>query len=64
MDVFPSQTNEVDMTKTGRFCIQDGKELEQVSMTNVYVCHWCGGQYIIDSKNGKVSSVSIQFEGT
>lgn len=49
-----------DMTKTGRFCPKDGREMELVSNSTMHVCHWCGGQFKIDEK-GEITEV--QFEG-
>ena len=49
-----------DMTHTGKFCPNcPDHEMEQVSKSEVYVCHWCGGQFEI--KEGEVKD--SQFEG-
>ena len=45
-----SKSEENDKTKTGRFCPKDGVEMEAVSESDRYTCHWCGGIFRLNEK--------------
>lgn len=54
-----SKSEENDKTKTGVHCPKDGTEMESVSASDRYTCHWCGGIYRV--QNGEV--IEAWFEG-
>ena len=57
MDLSDKEAN--DKTKTGVFCPKDKEEMESVSDSDRFTCHWCGGIYrVVD---GKIEEV--WFEG-
>ena len=58
MDIPNHEATEVDMTKSGRYCWKDGKELERVSEETRYTCHECGAVY-----EEKGDSILVHFEG-
>ena len=50
MDLPEDERYANDMTRTGRFCPNDGEELEKVSNEDRHTCHWCGGIFKINEK--------------
>ncbi len=53
------------MTKSGRYCINDGQELEKVSGEARWTCHTCGAVWSFKhSQDGRVESIEVIFGGT
>ena len=63
MDILQTKRDENDMMKTETHCINDGQEMERISDSNRYTCHYCGSVWEIDREKGKVSKVEVIFEG-
>lgn len=52
-----------DMMKSETHCINDGEEMERVSGSDRYTCHYCGSVWEINRDEGKVKKVEVIFEG-
>lgn len=63
MDILQTQRDENNQMKTETHCINDGEEMESISGSNRYTCHYCGSVWEIDREKGKVSRVEVIFEG-
>lgn len=63
MDIFQTKRDENNMMETGIYCLNDGKQMEQVTGEIRYTCHFCGSVWEIERENGKVKTVQVIFEG-
>ena len=63
MDIFQDERNENDKMKTETHCINDGEEMESISGSDRYTCHYCGSVWEINREEGKVTKVEVIFEG-
>lgn len=63
MDILQTQRTANDLSKSGKFCFQDGNELEIVSETTRYTCHFCGGVYETHEEKGQLVKIEVHFEG-
>ena len=52
-----------DMTKSGVYCVNDGKEMERVSSEIRYTCHQCGSVLEVLKKDGKLKTIEVIFAG-
>ena len=63
MDILQAKRDENNMMKTETHCINDGQEMERVSQSDRYTCHYCGSVWEINRAEGKVTKVEVIFEG-